>query len=497
MRAAGYVRVSTEEQAREGYGLSAQEQAVKAYCQAQGWELVEVYADAGRSGSSTKGRDELARMLVDAQGDRFERVVFWKLDRLARNLSDLLDITNRLETCAVEIVSIHEAIDTGTAAGRMMRSVLGAMAEFERDVITDRIKAGVAEKARQGELVGPLPLGYRRDESGSVVLDTVTAPLIREAYVRYATGDYSLRDMTSWAAGVGLRSVHGNPLDRLSIRKILGNVTYAGQVAYHLRKGGGVVAKGKHKAIVDAALFTAVQEALVRRRRNVPSRPYGKEPYPLSGTAICGFDAAPLLGVKATSAGQPYMRCSTAQRRGKEACRQPMVRAHILEDQVASYIGGMRLPPEYLGEVVAELRRRRKDTGPDPGLAERLRREIDRWHRLFVLGEVDEQRLKRETAPLKRTLAEIERPQEVLDVERAVNYLRDVGSLWAESPRGVQREYVREVFNRIVVRGPQVESITPKGTYEALFVLDRRERFNGEMGVIWLPGQESNLQPSG
>ncbi|MCH8921167.1 MAG: hypothetical protein IIA23_10765, partial [Chloroflexi bacterium] len=85
-----------------------------------------------------------------------------------------------------------------------------------------------------------------------------------------------------------------------------------------------------------------------------------------------------------------------------------MVRAHILEDQVASYIGGMRLPPEYLGEVVAELRRRRKDTGPDPGLAERLRREIDRWHRLFVLGEVDVQRLKRETAPLKRTLAEIE-----------------------------------------------------------------------------------------
>ena len=132
-----------------------------------------------------------------------------------------------------------------------------------------------------------------------------------------------------------------------------------------------------------------------------------------------------------------------------------------------------------------------------PGLAERLRREIDRWHRLFVLGEVDEQRLKRETAPLKRTLAEIERPQEVLDVERAVNCLRDVGSLWAESPRGVRREFVREVFSRIVVRGPQVESITPKATYEALFVLDRRERFNGEMGVIWLPGQDSNLQPSG
>ena len=481
--AAGYVRVSTEEQAREGYGLAAQEQAARAYCQAQGWELVEVYADAGRSGKSMRGREALARLLEDAQAGRFQRIVFWKLDRLGRNLRDLLDICDTLESLNVGIVSIQEAIDTGTAAGRMVRSFLGAVAEFEREVITERIKAGIAEKARQGELVGPLPLGYKRDESGVVVFEEAVALLVREAFVRYATGAYSLRDMAHWADEVGLRSTEGNHLDRLSLRKILNNIAYTGQVAFHRRQGGGIVARGKHSAIVDAALFAEVQEALRNRQTHVPERPFGREPYPLTGVAVCHACGAPMLGCAVTVDRRwryRYVRCSTAQRRGRDACRQPMVRAELLEDQVAAYVGGMRLPPEYLGEVVAELRRRQRGRVADDGEAERLRREMERWRRLFVLGEIDENRYRRETSPLKRHLAEVERPQEALDVERAVNYLRDVGRLWAQSPRGQKREFVREVFARIVVEGRELISIMPKPLYAPLFVLDRRERFGGD-----------------
>lgn len=481
--AAGYVRVSTEEQAREGYGLAAQEQAVRAHCQAQGWELVEVYVDAGRSGKSVRGREELARLLADAGAGRLQRVIFWKLDRLARNLRDLLDICDRLEALEVGIVSIQEAIDTGTPAGRMVRSFLGAVAEFEREVITERIKAGIAEKARQGELVGPLPLGYRRDEeSGAVVVDGAVAPLIREAFVRYATGAYSLRDMAHWASEVGLRSSEGNPIDRLSVRKILTNVAYTGQVAYHARRGGGIVARGKHQPVVDVALFARVQETLRNRQMRIPERPFGREPYPLTGVAECHACGAPMLGCAVIVEKRwryRYVRCSTAARRGRDACRQPMVRAERLEDQVAAYVGGMRLPPEYLGEVVAELRRRRT-VGADDGEAERLARELERWRRLYVLGEIDEGRYRREVSPLKRHLAELQRPQEVLDVERAVNCLRDVGVLWTGSPRWQQREFVREVFERMVIEGAELASITPKPLYAPLFVLDRRERFGGD-----------------
>lgn len=491
MRAAGYVRVSTDEQAREGYGLAAQEQAARAYCQAQGWELVDIYADAGRSGKSMRGRESLARLLEDAQAKRFERVVFWKLDRLARNLRDLLDICDRLEALGVGIVSVQEAIDTGTPAGRMIRNVLGSLAEFEREVIVDRIKAGLAEKARQGELVGPVPLGYQRDDSGAVTLDAVAAPLVKDAFARYATGDYSLRDMTQWAAQAGLRSSRDRPLDRLSIRKILINVAYTGQVAYYLRRGGGVVARGKQPAIVDIALFAEVQAQLSRRRwTSLPLRPFGKDPYPLSSVALCAACGSPLLGCKASKVGRRYMRCSTAQRRGRDACPQPMVQAGLLEGQIAAYVGGMRLPAHYLGEVVAELRSRQRATADARKEASSLQGQLERWRRLFTLGEIDEERLRRESAALRQRLAEIDRPHEVLDIERAVNYLRDVGKLWAESARQLQRAFVREVFQRIVVDGPQVASITPKELYAPLFILDRRERFGG-VSVLknHLPGE--------
>jgi site-specific DNA recombinase len=498
MKAASYIRVSTEEQAREGYGLAAQDHAIRSYCQAHGWELADVYADAGRSGKSTRGREELARLLEDASKGRFQRVVFWKLDRFGRNLRDLLDNCDRLETLGIGIVSVQEAIDTGTAAGRMVRSFLGAVAEFERETIVERIKAGLAQKARQGELLGTVPLGYVRDDSGAIVLDTLTAPLIREAFTRYATGDYSLVEMANWAGQVGLRSIRGNPLDKISMGKLLRNVSYAGQVTYHARRGGGIVAKGKHPPIVDVACFAQVQERLASRRHYwPPARPFGRDPYPLSGVAVCGFDGAPLLGVKASKAGHHYMRCSTAHRHGRSACPQPMVRLELLLEQVATYVRGMRLPPEYLGAIVAELRARRAPS-KDRDDAERTRRELERWRRLFVLGEIDEVRLKAETAPLKRTLAEAERPQEVLDVERAINYLRDMGTLWAESSRHLQRQFTREVFDRIVVEGPQVTAITPKAIYAPLFLLDRRERFEGKLeqvGVDWYPRQDSNLQP--
>ena len=89
MKAVAYLRVSTTEQATDGYSIAAQRRAVEGYCQAQGWELVEVYADEGRSGSSIEGRDDLKRLLADSGSGRFERVIFWKLDRLGRSLRDL------------------------------------------------------------------------------------------------------------------------------------------------------------------------------------------------------------------------------------------------------------------------------------------------------------------------------------------------------------------------------------------------------------------------
>ena len=332
MKAVVYCRVSTLEQATDGYSIQAQRRAAEGYCQAQGWELVETYADEGRSGSTIEGRDELKRLLADAGSGRFKRVIFWRLDRLGRSLRDLLRICDDLEAVDVGIVSIQESIDTGTAAGRMMRSILGALGEFERDVIVSRIKAGIEEKARGGELVGPLPLGYRRDEAGEIVLEGAVAPLVREAFELYSTGDRSLRDMGHWAADAGLKSAAGNPLDRLSFRKMLTNVAYRGDVAFHGRAGDGFVVKGQHPALVSEETFERVQTALARRRRAAPNArtPFGREPYPLSGILTCAYDGVPFVGQVAGKNSRRYLRCTTTARRGRYAYQQPMIQAEVV-----------------------------------------------------------------------------------------------------------------------------------------------------------------------
>ena len=499
IRAAGYIRVSTGEQAREGYSLAAQEQAIRAYCQAYGWELVDLYVDGGRSGRKLDGRDEMARLLSDAEAGRFQRVVIAQLDRMARKLRDALEIYDRLEGEETFVVSIKESIDTSTPMGRMLRSILGALAEWEVEVITDRIKMGLAEKARQGELLGPLPLGYVRNDSGAVEVNPAVAPLVREAFLVYESGGFSLRDMTEWAARSGLRSVNGTLLDRMSIRKLLMNPTYAGKVAFHARRGGGVVSQGKHAAIVDGELFESVQQVLAKRRYARPERPYGREAYPLSVTATCSRCGAGLSGCASVKQGRyryRYYRCSTAHRRGRAACAQPMVQADIFEGQIAAYVGGMRLPPEYLGEIMEELRLRHGTRRVDLSQVEQVRRTVDRWRRLFAMGEIDEETLKREIEPLKRELDLVDETAEVLDVEDAMGYLRRVGELWSASPRAQQREFVREVFERVVVKGREVTAITPREVYAPLFVLDRRERFgdNGSNSCNVAP--RAGLEPT-
>ena len=448
MKAAGYVRISSEEQAREGYGLAAQDQAIRAYCQAHSWELAGVYTDAGKSGKSTKGRGELARLLSDAQAGRFQRVVFWKLDRLGRNLRDLLDICDQLDALGVGIVSVQEAIDTGTPGGRMMRSVLGALAEFEREAIIERTKAGMAEKKRRGEWVGGVPTGFRREDK-IIVPDPETAPLIHQLFQRYSDGRHSLRGLVSWTS----QALHLR--DFASMRYVLANETYKG-------------------AIIEPALFERVQNVLASRNSLPPRKPYGREPYPLSGIATCGFCTKPLIGTKQSAAR--YMRCRTTHQGQKAACKQPMVKAEILEEQVGQYVGGMRLPEEYVDAVIHELRRRR---APHVDTAQ-VHREMEKWRRLFVLEEIDEERLRRELSLLRDQLATVED----LDIERATAYLENAGGLWAESSSPLKREFVTEVFDSLEVRGAIIEVITPKPAYAPLFVVDRRLRFDGVVALI-------------
>jgi site-specific DNA recombinase len=172
--AVGYARVSTEEQARGGVSLDAQEAGIRAYCAAQELTLAEVLVDAGESGKSMD-RPQLNLLLERIAAGQVGAVVISKLDRLTRRTRDLLALVEDVfKPGGVELVSLSEQLDTRTPAGVLMLTLLGALAQMEREQIAERTRVALSYKRERGERLGTTPLGYRTPMAGGAMVPDPT-----------------------------------------------------------------------------------------------------------------------------------------------------------------------------------------------------------------------------------------------------------------------------------------------------------------------------------
>ena len=186
-RAALYIRVSTEEQAQEGWSIDAQERALRSFCQAKDWQVVDIFKDEGRTGTNTD-RPGFQAMLQAARNRGFDTVVVHKLDRFSRNLEDVLHILGDLEKWSVTFVSATEAnMDFTTPYGRMMLGVMGTMSQWYVDNLRNETTKGKKERFEQGLFNGDLRFGYSKDEDGRPVPND-DAEGVRRAYQWAAEG---------------------------------------------------------------------------------------------------------------------------------------------------------------------------------------------------------------------------------------------------------------------------------------------------------------------
>lgn len=254
--AAGYVRVSTEEQAAHGHGLEAQERAIRAFAESQGYELVGIVADPGVSGATRPGeRPGYGTLIGLAAEKRFSVLLVWKFDRLARHIVYAVTAVQDLaEQHGVVIRSVTEPIDTATAMGRTIFAVLAGMAEQERQAITERTFAGRRTKADLGGFAGGAsPYGYRRDLSGGLVIDEAEAVVVRRIY-ELAAGGAAQAAIARQLTAEGLRTRRGSPWRHGGVAYILDNPRYRGDVEYLFRWGGAehhVLRAGDHQPILD------------------------------------------------------------------------------------------------------------------------------------------------------------------------------------------------------------------------------------------------------
>ena len=172
-----------------------------------------------------------------------------------------------------------------------------------------------------------------------------------------------------------------------------------------------------------------------------------------------------------------------------------MVMAELLEGQLCAYLDGFSLPPDYLQRAL-DFYTDRSGDGEKEEARRRLNGEMERWRRLYVLGDINESRYLGEVSPLKNELSGLSVITETPDQERAAGYLQEIGVLFAKSSIELKRRFLVEVMDEVGVEGNWIRYIKPRPQYAALFSLDRAERF-GVDRCFWLPGQDSNLQPSG
>jgi site-specific DNA recombinase len=170
MNAVGYTRVSTDGQATDGVSLEAQQARIRAWCEANGYALVDIHIDAGLSGCRADNRPGLQEALTSAAQHKAALVVY-SLSRLARSTKDAIAISERLARNGADLVSLSERIDTTTAAGKMVFRMLAVLAEFERDQIAERTKGALSHLRNQGKRIsGKIPFGYDLASDGENLL---------------------------------------------------------------------------------------------------------------------------------------------------------------------------------------------------------------------------------------------------------------------------------------------------------------------------------------
>lgn len=323
-----YCRVSTDEQAREGVSLEEQQHRLKSYCAAMGWkEEIRVFVDNGYSAKDIN-RPQLTRLLKDVNENQISKIIVTKLDRLSRKLLNLLELIDEFQAHDVSFVSISESFDTNTPSGRLTLQVLGAVAEFERERIRERVVDNMFHAANQGRWLTSAPFGYKLQDK-KLVIDPEQSKVVKYIF------DLSLNEEMGFYAiarklnDEGVISPTGKEWWNSTIKNVLTNPVYKGTTVWN-RRGSSekdnvkrplkdmenwVIQEHTHEAIISPEEWETVQKKITQRA--LPSRAKSST-HLLSGLLKCPVCGSGMSVSSSGSKNNSYKayRCSKYKNKG-------------------------------------------------------------------------------------------------------------------------------------------------------------------------------------
>ena len=183
-----YIRVSTEDQAREGFSLGEQEEKLKQLCDYKGYEVYKVYCDAGISAKDMEHRPKFQEMLKDMKDGKINYIVAYKLDRVTRSVRDLEELISQLEKYNTYLVCDRDDVNTSTANGRFFVRMLTVLSQLEIEIVSERTKFGLNGAIKSGHLPGQVALGFKKDGNRKTIIDPATAPIVKRVFDLYLQG---------------------------------------------------------------------------------------------------------------------------------------------------------------------------------------------------------------------------------------------------------------------------------------------------------------------
>lgn len=452
-----YIRVSTEEQAKEGYSLaSQQERAIKFIESQENWTLVDTYIDDGKSAKDLN-RPAMQRLINDAERRKFDVVVFYKLDRLVRSVSDLHTLLQLFDKNGVKIRSITEIFDTTSALGRFFLTLVAAMAEWERETISERVLINMAKKAEDGERNGAkAPFGYRIINSKLAIFEE-EASLVSEMFRLFNEGN-GLLSISRYLQNFNINK------DIRTIGRMLDNPVYCGKIRWgnNSDRIDTIIVESEHiPAIVSEETF---QEAQKRRDLNRTEGKKATSSYPFSGVLRCARCGSALSGQFKKERGTKHYIC--VSRKNKSTCDLPMITEKALTSEFLNKLT-VDNPESFINSIKPDLHDVESNQNNESIISniEKELKQIKKMKKnwLYALGEgvmspTDYSEIMSEVLEKERLLIEqldnLSPKQNIYDPSQVIELVKNIPALWDKVSDIEKKGFIYELFEEITVDVP-------------------------------------------
>ena len=467
-----YVRVSTQEQANEGYSIDSQIERLNAYCTARGWVVHKIYKDAGFSGANIE-RPALDELMRDIKESRVNLVLVFKLDRLSRSQKDTLYlIEDVFLKHDVDFVSVSENFDTSTAFGRAMIGILSVFAQLEREQIKERTSIGRKARAKEGYFHGGGydPIGYNYID-GELVVNEYEAKQVREIFDLFikATPINRIQNIMSEK----YTNRFGSWASHTSVRNVITQVLYIGKIEY-----GGEVYEGRHDPIIDLDTF----ERAIKRYLEIAwnkgdgakkRRPFQSKHF-LGGLLYCGNCGARYFA-KGNYSGRgenrryyPYYTCYSRAKTAKRMivdpnCKNKTYAVADLDIIIADEIKKLSFDTSYFDKVSSE----KKPVNHEREVLEKQlsdnKKQLDRVLDMYQLGSIplnvlDErlERLNVANARISKELDSLVLDEPNLSLQSAKELLSDTDAILDGDSMKKKKAFVQSLIDRIDLVGEEI-----------------------------------------